>query len=290
MTNTLNKDDDLLILSDGNSIDFWDSLTTETKVDDDFAFTIMEDESPVLEEVSSTKSELNDLLASTSNSTKNELSDLGNILGISPEKTETKEENNSLDFGGETIILDEKPVLEEPVKKVETETSNDLSGLLWEITAPKVEEKPLVEKAEEKISFLEEDKPETPVILEEPKKEEEKISFADVLTPEIQETKTETEVKNISNNVFTQVKDISGILASTIWQFVKRAEIVNSEISEKLSHIKILEAELATEKDLLADLENEKKAIEINQTAIEKMKNDYENPNSESSKTKKTSK
>lgn len=290
MTNTLNKDDDLLILSDGNSIDFWDSLTTETKVDDDFAFTIMEDESPVLEEVSSTKSELNDLLASTSNSTKNELSDLGNILGISPEKTEIKEENNSLDFGGETIILDEKPVLEEPVKKVETETSNDLSGLLWEITAPKVEEKPLVEKAEEKISFLEEDKPETPVILEEPKKEEEKISFADVLTPEIQETKTETEVKNISNNVFTQVKDISGILASTIWQFVKRAEIVNSEISEKLSHIKILEAELATEKDLLADLENEKKAIEINQTAIEKMKNDYENPNSESSKTKKTSK
>lgn len=289
MTNTLNKDDDLLILSDGNSIDFWDS-TTETKVDDDFAFTIMEDESPVLEEVSSTKSELNDLLASTSNSTKNELSDLGNILGISPEKTETKEENNSLDFGGETIILDEKPVLEEPVKKVETETSNDLSGLLWEITAPKVEEKPLVEKAEEKISFLEEDKPETPVILEEPKKEEEKISFADVLTPEIQETKTETEVKNISNNVFTQVKDISGILASTIWQFVKRAEIVNSEISEKLSHIKILEAELATEKDLLADLENEKEAIEINQTAIEKMKNDYENPNSESSKTKKTSK
>lgn len=289
MTNTLNKDDDLLILSDGNSIDFWDS-TTETKVDDDFAFTIMEDESPVLEEVSSTKSELNDLLASTSNSTKNELSDLGNILGISPEKTETKEENNSLDFGGETIILDEKPVLEEPVKKVETETSNDLSGLLWEITAPKVEEKPLVEKAEEKISFLEEDKPETPVILEEPKKEEEKISFADVLTPEIQETKTETEVKNISNNVFTEVKDISEILASTIWQFVKRAEIVNSEISEKLSHIKILEAELATEKDLLADLENEKKAIEINQTAIEKMKSDYENPNSESSKTKKTSK
>lgn len=289
MTNTLNKDDDLLILSDGNSIDFWDS-TTETKVDDDFAFTIMEDESPVLEEVSSTKSELNDLLASTSNSTKNELSDLGNILGISPEKTETKEENNSLDFGGETIILDEKPVLEEPVKKVETETSNDLSGLLWEITAPKVEEKPLVEKIEEKISFLEEDKPETPVILEEPKKEEEKISFADVLTPEIQETKTETEVKNISNNVFTEVKDISEILASTIWQFVKRAEIVNSEISEKLSHIKILEAELATEKDLLADLENEKEAIEINQTAIEKMKNDYENPNSESSKTKKTSK
>lgn len=280
MTNTLNKDDDLLILSDGNSIDFWDS-TTETKVDDDFAFTIMEDESPVLEEVSSTKSELNDLLASTSNSTKNELSDLGNILGISPEKTEIKEENNSLDFGGETIILDEKPVLEEPVKKVETETSNDLSWLLWEITAPKVEEK---------ISFLEEDKPETPVILEEPKKEEEKISFADVLTPEIQETKTETEVKNISNNVFTEVKDISEILASTIWQFVKRAEIVNSEISEKLSHIKILEAELATEKDLLADLENEKKAIEINQTAIEKMKNDYENPNSESSKTKKTSK
>lgn len=289
MTNTLNKDDDLLILSDGNSIDFWDS-TTETKVDDDFAFTIMEDESPVLEEVSSTKSELNDLLASTSNSTKNELSDLGNILGISPEKTEIKEENNSLDFGGETIILDEKPVLEEPVKKVETETSNDLSWLLWEITAPKVEEKTLVEKAEEKISFLEEDKPETPVILEEPKKEEEKISFADVLTPEIQETKTETEVKNISNNVFTEVKDISEILASTIWQFVKRAEIVNSEISEKLSHIKILEAELATEKDLLADLENEKKAIEINQTAIEKMKNDYENPNSESSKTKKTSK
>lgn len=279
MTNTLNKDDDLLILSDGNSIDFWDS-TTETKVDDDFAFTIMEDESPVLEEVSSTKSELNDLLASTSNSTKNELSDLGNILGISPEKTEIKEENNSLDFGGETIILDEKPVLEEPVKKVETETSNDLSWLLWEITAPKVEEK---------ISFLEEDKPETPVILEEPKKEE-KISFVDVLTPEVQETKTETEVKNISNNVFTQVKDISGILASTIWQFVKRAEIVNSEISEKLSHIKILEAELATEKDLLADLENEKKAIEINQTAIEKMKNDYENPNSESLKTKKTSK
>lgn len=289
MTNTLNKDDDLLILSDGNSIDFWDS-TTETKVDDDFAFTIMEDESPVLEEVSSTKSELNDLLASTSNSTKNELSDLGNILGISPEKTETKEENNSLDFGGETIILDEKTVLEEPVKKVETETSNDLSGLLWEITAPKVEEKQLVEKAEEKISFLEEDKPETPVILEEPKKEEEKISFVDVLTPEVQETKTETEVKNISNNVFTEVKDISEILASTIWQFVKRAEIVNSEISEKLSHIKILEAELATEKDLLADLENEKKAIEINQTAIEKMKNDYENPNSESSKTKKTSK
>lgn len=289
MTNTLNKDDDLLILSDGNSIDFWDS-TTETKVDDDFAFTIMEDESPVLEEVSSTKSELNDLLASTSNSTKNELSDLGNILGISPEKTEIKEENNSLDFGGETIILDEKTVLEEPVKKVETETSNDLSGLLWEITAPKVEEKTLVEKAEEKISFLEEDKPETPVILEEPKKEEEKISFADVLTPEIQETKTETEVKNISNNVFSEVKDISEILASTIWQFVKRAEIVNSEISEKLSHIKILEAELATEKDLLADLENEKKAIEINQTAIEKMKNDYENPNSESSKTKKTSK
>lgn len=289
MTNTLNKDDDLLILSDGNSIDFWDS-TTETKVDDDFAFTIMEDESPVLEEVSSTKSELNDLLASTSNSTKNELSDLGNILGISSEKTERKEENNSLDFGGETIILDEKPVLEEPVKKVETETSNDLSGLLWEITAPKVEEKTLVEKAEEKISFLEEDKPETPVILEEPKKEEEKISFADVLTPEIQETKTETEVKNISNNVFSEVKDISEILASTIWQFVKRAEIVNSEISEKLSHIKILEAELATEKDLLADLENEKKAIEINQTAIEKMKNDYENPNSESSKTKKTSK
>lgn len=288
MTNTLNKDDDLLILSDGNSIDFWDS-TTETKVDDDFAFTIMEDESPVLEEVSSTKSELNDLLASTSNSTKNELSDLGNILGISPEKTEIKEENNSLDFGGETIILDEKPVLEEPVKKVETETSNDLSWLLWEITAPKVEEKPLVEKAEEKISFLEEDKPETPVILEEPKKEE-KISFVDVLTPEVQETKTETEVKNISNNVFTEVKDISEILASTIWQFVKRAEIVNSEISEKLSHIKILEAELATEKDLLADLENEKKAIEINQTAIEKMKNDYENPNSESSKTKKTSK
>lgn len=287
MTNILNKDDDLLILSDGNSIDFWDS-TTETKVDDDFAFTIMEDESPVLEKVSSTKSELNDLLASTSNSTKNELSDLGNILGISPEKTETKEENNSLDFGGETIILDEKTVLEEPVKKVETETSNDLSGLLWEITAPKVEEKPLVEKAEEKISFLEEDKPETPVILEEPKKEEEKISFADVLTPEIQETKTE--VKNISNNVFTEVKDISEILASTIGQFVKRAEIVNSEISEKLSHIKILEAELATEKDLLADLENEKKAIEINQTAIEKMKNDYENPNSESSKTKKTSK
>lgn len=286
MTNTLNKDDDLLILSDGNSIDFWDS-TTETKVDDDFAFTIMEDESPVLEEVSSTKSELNDLLASTSNSTKNELSDLGNILGISPEKTETKEENNSLDFGGETIILDEKTVLEEPVKKVETETSNDLSGLLWEITAPKVEEKTLVEKAEEKISFLEEDKPETPVILEEPKKEE-KISFVDVLTPEVQET--ETEVKNISNNVFTEVKDISEILASTIWQFVKRAEIVNSEISEKLSHIKILEAELATEKDLLADLENEKKAIEINQTAIEKMKSDYENPNSESSKTKKTSK
>lgn len=179
MTNILNKDDDLLILSDGNSIDFWDS-TTETKVDDDFAFTIMEDESPVLEKVSSTKSELNDLLASTSNSTKSELSDLGNILGISSEKTETKEENNSLDFGGETIILDEKTVLEEPVKKVETETSNDLSGLLWEITAPKVEEKPLVEKAEEKISFLEEDKPETPVILEEPKKEEEKISFADV--------------------------------------------------------------------------------------------------------------
>lgn len=277
MTNSLNKDDDLLILSDNNSIDFWESL--DEKKEDDFAFTIMEDDNPIIEEISSTKNELNDLLISTSNSTKNELSDLGDLLNISPEKTEDK---NTLDFTWETIILDDKPILEESIQKLEDKTSNDLSGLLWEITTPKIEEKIISEepKIEEKISFLDEDK------------KEENNSFSKVLNQEIENVKTEkkAEEKSISNNTFTEVKDISEILAWTIWQFVKRTEIINEEISEKISHIEILKSELTLEENLLSELETEKAAIEKNKIAIEKMKNDYENPVFEESKTKKTSK
>lgn len=261
------QNDDLLIISDENTIDFWaefaisedDNKKTESKVetesiilseDDDLWFIIEEEKVEVKPEIvkaeSSTKDSLNNLM-----------------WDLSPKP---KAEDEILDFS----------ITEEPKKDSETiltsnnENSLDLGG----------------------FDLFEDKKEETQVLFEEPKKVEETLSLWDNLSFTEESPKTEDLTQNLisenlvvpvinsSNNSVNSQKeigDMSDILERTISEFSEREEMITSEITEKEAHIKALESELNTEKEIMSDLNSEKSAIEKNRKALEKMKNDFEN-------------
>lgn len=255
MVNVWNNDDNLLILSDDNSIDFLDEKSENNS--DDFDFTLIE-ENPVETEVSSTKNDLNDLLSQTKENTletKNELSDLLNESKEAPKKSPEIEQKpvNDIDFWSILNDSENKSPKEENILEEKSEEKN----------------KP---KKEENIDFwnIFENTDETP------KKEETNLPKKEEKQEENIFSLDEKTEEKIEKNPLEDVQDISEILLNTVKQFEKREEIINSEIEEKEKHIKALKEELNIEEELVSDLKGEKEAIGKNKKSIEKMKNDYE--------------
>lgn len=261
------QNDDLLIISDENTIDFWaefaisedDNKKTESKVetesiilseDDDLWFIIEEEKVEVKPEI-----------VKAENSTKDSLNNLMWDLSSKP-----KAEDEILDFS----ITEEPKKVEETILTSNNENSLDLWG----------------------FDLFEDKKEETQVLVEEPKKVEETLSLWDNLSFTEESPKTEdltqnlisenlvVPVMNSSNNSVNSQKeigDMSDILERTISEFSEREKMITSEITEKEAHIKALESELNTEKEIMSDLNSEKSAIEKNRKSLEKMKNDFEN-------------
>lgn len=243
------NDEELLILSDDS--DNWSDFVLDEQIIDDNKNNSLNDSIISFD----TETQSSDTTSSSNSELKIESSDLETDFSISFDSETPVSNDFAFSVEQNIDVLSDDTKIEETPLTVTQETPN------FSFWLDNSQEMPVISSQE-------------PTIVESTKQETPNFSFWEELT-----TETLTPVPTLEEVKDSSVWTMTDILDEAIAKFVKREELIVSDITSKEEHIKSLKAQIASlESDVNTDneevtrLNTEKQSIVKNRKALEKMK------------------